>query len=95
LKQKQESSRLGAIVCTHVHEQSLPILAAQRAVPVTSKDSGWQFHCSVYDHSKEATGKVWLVSEILGKVPSLMPFIENPPGTRLQRENVSSQWERT
>lgn len=82
----------GAIICSHVAKENLPILRAVRDEPMDPTFSGWQFTCGLNEHENTDTGLIWLVEEVLNLDQSLRPFIEMPVGTALTRGDAESSW---
>lgn len=89
-KYNQVDESGGAIVCKHVTSENLPILRATRDRPLNPEDSGWQFLCNT--GRDETDAEIWSVNEVLELEPSLSPFINNPSGTQLVRNDKKSQW---
>jgi hypothetical protein len=88
------NASLAAIICEHVASGEKPILLAVRSAPEDSSDSGWQFLCaSVGDESAERA-QVWSLSEVLGRNPELVSWVDSPEGTHLERKTESSPWRR-
>jgi hypothetical protein len=50
-----------ALLCSHVHAKSRPILRVHFSAPIDEGDSGWQFLCGDY-HDDDP--KVWSLSEV-------------------------------
>src|SRR5437762_1148933 len=88
------TDRRAAILCSHVASRQRPILCAERGDPLDAADSGWQFLCNVATEENPSDAKVWAVSEVLDIEPTLAPFIDLPPGTRIVRENIGAPWRR-
>jgi hypothetical protein len=88
-----ETDQRAVILCAHVASRSLPILYARRDEPDEPADSGWQFLCYSGVDEDPDKAKVWLVDELLELDPSLAPYMDSPPGTRLFRRNPSEPWE--
>jgi len=82
-----------AIVCSHVASGKYSILLAERSVPDEAVDTGWQFVCNSGTEENVETAKIWALDEVLALEPSLRDFIDLPPGTELQRKDISSSWE--
>ncbi len=80
-----------AVVCSHVAEEGKPILLATRDAPVDPVDSGWQFLCGAAEEDTERA-RVWSIRSVLKEDPSLLPFVEKPPGTMLRRRSTNSPW---
>jgi hypothetical protein len=89
---KNNIGNYAAILCIHVANRESPILRAVRDEPVDPDDSGWQFHCNSRDVEKESEAKIWSVNEVIELEPTLSPFINLPPGTKLTRSSKDSKW---
>jgi len=81
-----------AIICEHV-ANGAPILFARRDEIVEEVDSGWQFLCNQVAEEDFSKAKVWLLSEVLEKEPSLHDYMLLPAGTEVVRSSVASPWE--
>jgi hypothetical protein len=81
-----------AIVCTHVANGGLPIRLARRDAPVHEVDTGWQFHCDVHEHAGDEDAVVWAVRDLVEHDPSVLPILDNPPGTAFRRESADADW---
>lgn len=79
-----------AIVCSHVADKGYPILQAIRSPRLENVDSGWQFLCN--SGQEEEDGKLWLVSEILEKDPTLAEWVNSPFNTTLLRTSINAPW---
>jgi hypothetical protein len=88
----EKPDRRAAIICSHVANQSFPILRAVRDEPTVPEDSGWQFLCDSFEDEDADLAKVWLVCEVLEHEPSLVPLIDHPAGTVLTRNSSTSSW---
>ena len=83
-----------AILCEHVANEGFPILRAIRDEPLEDADSGWQFVCDSGKSEDEDNAQVWAISEVLEIEPSLTEYIDESPGTVLERKNKDSQWKK-
>lgn len=81
-----------AIVCYEVAVGGSPILVALRDEPLEDADSGWQFLCGVNENEDLNNAQTWGVVEVLRHEPSLEKFIKLPPGSKISRTNVGSEW---
>jgi hypothetical protein len=81
----------GAIVCSEVANDSMPILYAERSEPEDQADSGWQFLCGISSENWR-NAQVWAIHEVLEREPSITPFIELPSGTVLSRKSPADEW---
>lgn len=81
-----------AIICGHVAINRCPILYAERSEPIDEIDSGWQFLCNASENEDVGQAQVWSINEVLCYEPSLKRFMNYPPGTRLERKNIESDW---
>jgi hypothetical protein len=86
------SDARAAIVCSHVAREARPILYAERGEPLQEVDSGWQFLCNGNVEETPDDAEVWGIDEILEREPTLIPYINMPPGTRLMRGNAGAEW---
>ena len=82
-----------AIICIHAALSIHPIMLAERSEPDDPTDTGWQFLCAVESHDDVEDAKIWALDEILEFEPSLKPFMDKPPGTRLFREKPTAPWQ--
>jgi len=89
---KKLGRSLVAIVCEHVATGEEPVLLAVRTAPEDPDDSGWQLLCSSGKQELTERAQVWLLSEALERTPSLVPWIDSPVGTRLERKSDKSPW---
>jgi hypothetical protein len=92
-KNNQKDDR-AVILCEHVAKQGFPILLAIRDEPLEDADSGWQFVCNSSKPEDEDKAQVWTVSEVLEIEPSLADYLDQIPGTILERDNKKSQWKK-
>ena len=92
LSQGYDIADSAAIVCTHVANGGLPIRLARRDAPVHEVDTGWQFHCDVHDHAGDDTALVVAVHEVVALDPTVLPILDNPPGTAFRRESAGADW---
>jgi hypothetical protein len=81
-----------AIVCEHIHSNSLPILLAVKSEPTQPEDSGWQFQCNNANQEDYKKAKVWSVREVLMYDPTLAGFLGHAAGTKLVRQDTKSEW---
>lgn len=91
MNQKTDDRR-AAILCSHVAEGAFPILRAVRDEPEMDEDSGWQFLCCQFEEEDPDSAKVWLICEVLENDPTLLDYIDLPPGTVLTRQNKQEPW---
>ena len=87
----ESRDRRAAVLCSHVASDHHQILRAVRDEPAMAADSGWQFLCGANDHAHD-TAKVWAVFEVLNYEPTLVKFIDSPPGTVLSRVAPGAAW---
>ena len=87
-----DTSRCGAIICTHISDGKLPILRASRDEPLEPLDSGWQFTCGVSDHDAEDAA-LWLVEEVVQLDPSIRAIIDSAPGIAFERASLGAAWQ--
>jgi hypothetical protein len=82
-----------AIVCSHV-AAGAPIMGAYRDTPDPEfpEDSGWQFTC-LKDHRSDR-GKVWSLRDVSKVDSTVVPFFDDPPGTRIHRTSPNAPWRR-
>jgi hypothetical protein len=92
LSQGYDIADSAAIVCTHVAKGGLPIRLARRDAPVHEVDTGWQFHCDVHDHAGDEDAVVWAVRQVVEHDPTVLPILDNPPGTAFRRESAGADW---
>ena len=81
-----------AIICSHVANEKLPILFAERSEPDDAIDTGWQFVCDSGAKESLETALIWALDEVLAFEPSLRNFMHLPPGTELKRKDAKSNW---
>lgn len=90
MKTKNDFMNRGAILCSHIADEGLPILVAFRDEIVDPADSGWQFLC--YSGKDETDARFCSLGDVLKLEPSLEKYLNLPVGSRLARENKSSEW---
>jgi hypothetical protein len=77
-----------AYVCSHIFEQTRPILLVSRA------DRDWCFLCGG-EHPNDASAyKVVGIGHVLGQDPSLMELEDLPPNWEAERKAVGREWAR-
>jgi hypothetical protein len=76
-----------ADVCPHVDRGEGSIVWALRDEPVGPWDSGWRLLCAAKEVGKLGTQVSWTIARLLREEPGLMPHIERPVGTVLQKES--------
>lgn len=92
--EKDEEDTRAAILCEHVANKGFPILRAIKDEPLEDTDSGWQFICNSGEPEDEDKAQVWAISEVLEIEPSLTEYLDESPGTVLERENIESHWKK-
>ena len=86
------TDKRAVILCSHVANGKLPILYAERSEPIEDTDSGWQCLCYSGLAEDPDAAKVCSVHELLHLEPSLVPYVDSPPGTRLVRTSAADAW---
>jgi len=86
------SLNAAAIVCEHVATQCCSILSAFRTEPDAPEDSGWQFFCGKVEEEDPRLAKVWLLKEVLELEPSLLEYLDMPPGIQIWRSSPKEDW---
>jgi hypothetical protein len=88
---KIEYANYGTILCNHIAIKRADILRAERSEPIDEADSGWQFSCGVeVDDPVDAC--IWSMREVLEVEPSLLEYIDLPPGTLVERKTINAPW---
>ena len=77
---------LAAIVCSHVFEETRPILL------VCKEDEEWQFLCG--DTHEDEVPQVVCIGHLLDRDPTLREILDLPDGWEAERQNVEAVWER-
>lgn len=82
-----------AVVCGHCVSGEYPILYGERSETDDPVDSGWQFLCNSGLEERIEEAQIWSLNSILRKEPSLVAFVELPPGTIVWRDNINTAWQ--
>jgi hypothetical protein len=90
--QGYDISQSAVIICVHCAKQGYPILAACRDEPEDPADTGWQFHCNMFDHSNDPNGQVWSAGEVANHDSSVLSVIDNPVGAKFTRNTALEPW---
>ncbi len=80
-----------AIVCKEIAADKAPILRATRTHPADIADSGWQFLCGRFDDDP-ANAQVWSLGEVVDYDPTILPFLELPFGSVIERDSREGEW---
>lgn len=81
-----------AIVCCHVARGDAAILRGRRDEPISQGDSGWQFACRGVEVEDESGAEVWALSEVAAWEPTLIPWLDCPAGTVVERASETDTW---
>lgn len=84
-----EKSHHKAYVCSHVFDQTRPILLVSRP------DGDWCFLCGENHPDDASAYKVVGIGHVLDQDPSLRPLDDLPPNWDAERKKVGEEWKRT
>jgi hypothetical protein len=75
-----------AYVCTHVFEDTRPVLLVDRA------DGDWCFLCGDLHQDEPSSIRVVGAGHILERDPTLQPILDLPANWEAEREHVGAPW---
>lgn len=78
---------VAAFVCSHVFEQTKPILLVSR------EDGDWQFLCGEV-HAQEEVPRVVGINHLLDRDPTLLELMDLPPDWEAERASNGAPWMR-
>lgn len=81
-----------AIVSRMVASRQRPILYGHRDESLEDDDSGWQFTAGGHDDMDEGGIAIWSIDEVIELEPSILPFLNLPPGTQIARRTETQAW---
>ena len=77
-----------ALICSHVFEDTRPILL------VSHEDGVWQFLCGAGDHPSEEVPRVCGMNHLLDRDESLKEILDLPENWDAERTDIKSPWRR-
>jgi len=78
----------GAYVCSHIFENTRPILLVSRA------DGDWQFLCGKADHPVDEVPRLVGINHLVERDPTLAELSDLPEDWEAERVKVGDVWQK-